>query len=147
DPKGLPELGAELGNWENVSEKERIEVEKQERIDLYAALNQRVEEQVEWSKNHQGSWDLDLPATTLLQRSDDQEWEIFKTCAPAHDTDVISQHYCRFIYVDLHLFPMQYTSGSESTDKVTTVRFSPRDARLGFSKDPKKKLCGNELWH
>jgi Protein of unknown function (DUF3376) len=124
-----------------------MEAENDERMTLHRVLDDRATSWAAFSKHHSTDLNLAVPVDLLLKQTDDGEWEIFKNFAPNGPTDSISQHYCRFIFIDLHLFPMQYMSGSESTDKVTTIRFSPIDAKLGFSKDSRKKLCGSELGH
>jgi patatin-related protein len=82
----------------------------------------------------------------LLICGDADELALLKQYTPGQLKDPITQHYCRFIYVDSFLFPMQYMSEMESTDEVKTMRISPIDAHLGFSSDP-RKLCGNQLSH
>jgi patatin-related protein len=115
---------------------------------LYEALGQRVQNLV--NALDPGSVDPavepDLPDNLLL-RGDADELEILKQHTPGHLRDQVTQHYCRFVFVDSYLFPIQYTSEMECTDEVRTVRISPVDARLGFSGDPRKRLCGDELWH
>jgi len=147
NPEKLPSLDAAVIDWNADQEKVRVDKENQERVDLYRILTKRADFWTEFSNNNPIEFNRSAPADILLRQTDDKEWEIFKKFAPDGLTDSISQHYCRFIFVDLYLFPMQYMSGFEATDKVTTVRFSPRDAKLGFSKDPRKKMCGNELGH
>jgi patatin-related protein len=143
----LPSLDAAVLDWNADQEKVRVDKENQERVDLYRILTERGDAWTKFSNQNPIELKLTAPADILLKQTDDDEWEIFQKFAPHGRTDLISQHYCRFIFVDMYLFPMQYMSGFEATDKVTTVRFSPRDAKLGFSNDPRKKLCGNELGH
>ena len=147
NPEELPSLHAAVREWSPEQELERVPAENLERMALHRILTERADGWTKFSNNNPIEFTLGAPAKILLKQTDDEEWEIFRKFAPDGWTDLISQHYCRFIFVDMYLFPMQYMSGFEATDKVTTVRFSPRDAKLGFSNDPRKKLCGNELGH
>ena len=89
----------------------------------------------------------DIPGSkNLLLEGDADEFALLGNSTPGKLHDPVTQHYCRFVYADSYLFPIQYTSKMESTDEARTMRISPIDANLGFSSN-QQKLCGDELWH
>jgi patatin-related protein len=113
---------------------------------LYHSLDKRVRHLLE-SFNPLNGPEAPICPHNLLLRGDADELEMLTHQTPKQLKDSMTQFYCRFIFVDAYLFPIQYMSEIECTDEVRTIRLSPIDARLGFSGDPRKRLCGNELGH
>jgi Protein of unknown function (DUF3376) len=122
---------------------ERKKNDRRERLAFRIAMNERV-------KRMSGS--TGIPARgysgNLLHETDRLERELLSNFAPFKILDPISQEYCRFLILDSYLFPLQYMSRMESTDVIRTVRISPIDAQLGYSRRTlSEKLSGKQLGH
>jgi patatin-related protein len=135
DPSGLPP-GVAAAEDDIAQEK------------LYKVLDERLRRLVASfdPRSIDARADPEIPDNLLLT-GDADEFTMLKQHAPSHLQDRVTQYYCRFVFVDSYLFPMQYMSEMECTDAVRTVRISPIDAQLGFSGDSHKRLRGDELWH
>ena len=67
-------------------------------------------------------------------------------CRAALGSPAAREAWRRFPRIDLHQFPLQAASGIFESDFIDTVRISPKDAQLGFSrKEASKKLSGDQL--
>lgn len=141
EPKGLSVDRALRGIEADANERKTHD--RTQRLAFRNALNERV-------KRMSGS--TGIPAENysgnLLHETDRLEREILSNFAPFKILDPISQEYCRFLILDSYLFPLQYMSRMESTDVIHTVRISPNDAQLGYSRRSlAEKLSGKQLNH
>ena len=145
--RDLPAIDAVLIEQAQTSETDRTKLEREQLVSLYNTLSARIDDQVA-SPFPPPSYVDRTPseANSLLLLMDSQEWEMFNRSLGGIN-DSVPQHYCRFIFIDLYLFPMQRMANLNSTDKIRTVRISPIDADKGYSANAKRRLCGDELGH
>jgi patatin-related protein len=141
DPNGLSIDRASRSTEADANERKKND--RLQRLAFRIAMNERV-------RRMSGS--TGIPAEgysgNLLHETDRLEREILSNFAPFKILDPISREYCRFLILDSYLFPLQYMSGMESTDVIRTVRISPIDAQLGYSRRSlAEKLSGKQLGH
>ena len=81
-------------------------------------------------------------APTLLQYLDQR----FEQAGFLEGSAAARQAWEGFPWVDLHQYPLQAAAGLFELDFIDTVRISPKDAQLGFSRRPAgEKLSGDQL--
>lgn len=86
------------------------------------------------------------PPRNLLIALDDALKQWLRSLPDDEISAMLRNEFCRFLEVDRQIFPVLLGSGFESPDTVHIVRFSPLDARRGYSDAPlKQKVCGVAL--
>ncbi len=97
------------------------------------------------SVNQGGPAPADTPRNLLIALDDAlKQW--LASLPDDEISTLLRNEFCRFLEVDRQIFPVLLGSGFESPDTVHIVRFSPLDARRGYSDAPlKQKVCGAAL--
>ncbi len=81
-------------------------------------------------------------APTLVRYLDEQ----FQRQGFLEGSEAARRAWDRFPLIDLYRYPLQAAAGMFEMDFIDTVRISPKDAQLGFSRRPAgEKLAGDQL--
>jgi patatin-related protein len=111
------------------------------------ALNERLRERADTIAAHAAP-DAAPAKSTLLEAVDALERRLVEHFLPPDDRLGVRAAFDGFESYDARLFPIEMVSGLYEKDSVQTVRISPRDAQIGFSRRPlKEKVSGDALYH
>ena len=138
-----PHIDVGVKEWSETEDSQRIQDQRRQRLQFREVLADRLAVLLADPPTSSVR-----PDQNLLSQTDELELRVLRSYDLSPGDDSAWAEYCRFVVTDSYIFPLQYMTNSESLDRIRTVRISPIDAQIGYSRrNLDKKLCGRQLGH